>query len=458
MKLNKIATFTSLLLLLGVSLTYAAKDTKEKITEVHKISIVHYSGAITAAAADYFSKSFNEASSENGADLVIIALDTPGGLDSSMRVIIKGLMNLGKPAVVFVSPKGARAASAGVFITLSAPIAAMAPGTNIGAAHPVFLGGFPTGNGDKKGNKAEGSIMEDKVLNDSVAYIQSLAAKTGRNVDWAMQAVKKSVSVSAEEAIRLGLIDFIAEDMSDFIRKIDGRYAGDFGKLKLVNPVIEHRRQGPRERFLATIATPDLAMLLAGVGAAGLFIEMYNPGLVLPGVLGAMSLVLSLYSFQTLSATGAGLALLLLAFVFFIAEIKIMSYGLLTIAGALSMLIGGLMLFEPQASGGLNISANIFLSTIICLIAVVAILAYIVYNAQVRKVVVGIESLAEKIGLAKTKLNPKGKVLVEGELWEAESISGSIEIGEKIVVTEVSGFVIKVRKYSANKQSGQMEK
>lgn len=415
---------------------------------VNSISVIHYSGTITAAAADYFTVAFDALSGPDGADMAVIALDTPGGLDSSMRVIIKGLMNLNRPAAVFVSPQGARATSAGVFITMAAPVAAMAPGTSIGAAHPVFAGIFPSYGRDKnKDSETEAGIMEAKVLNDSVAYIRSLAAKTGRNAEWAINSVRSSIAVPADEAVRIGVADFMAEDIDDFIKKLDGRKAGDFGVLHICEGVkVKHIRQGFRDRFMSTVSTPDLAMLLAGAGAAGVFIELYSPGLVLPGVLGAMSLVLSLYSFQTLSASGAGIALIFLAFVFFIAEIKVMSYGLLTVAGAFSMLVGGLMLFEPQASGGLGVSAGLLIGTIISLMAVVAVLAFIVFRAQSSRIVAGIESLEGKKGTAKTDMNPKGKVLAEGELWEAESVSGSIAAGEKVIVAEVKGFRMKVRR------------
>ena len=460
--------------ILSYGIANAAENANTTLTDrettVHRISVIHYSGTITAAAADYFSSALEKAAlppEEGGADMAVIALDTPGGLDSSMRVIIKELMNLPIPTAVFVSPQGARAASAGVFITMSAPIAAMAPGTNIGAAHPVFMGAFPGSGGNnpadpedktglagkfgKKTSKQEknpasqAGVMEEKVLNDSVAYIRSLAAKTGRNAEWAINSVRKSVSIPAEEAVHLGVVDFMAADMDDFIKRLDGRKAGDFGTIRLENPEIIHTRQGWRERFLATVATPDLAMMLAGIGAAGLFIELYNPGLILPGVIGAISLVLSLYSFQTLSASGAGVALLFLAFVFFIAEIKVMSYGLLSVAGALSMLIGGIMLFEPQASGGMTISSGLLIGTIIGLLGVVAMLAYIVWKAQTGKVVSGIESLPGHKGIAKTDISPKGKVLVAGELWEAESVSGNISAGERIVVEKVQGFRMTVR-------------
>lgn len=449
MKKNKFYISAALACILSLtSFAFAAVDKKgAKIYEVKKIEVIHYAGTITAASAEYFNSAFERNKTDKGADLLVISLDTPGGLDTAMREIIKGMMGLNKPVAVFVSPQGARAASAGVFITMAASVAAMAPGTNIGAAHPVFLGGIPIGDDKRKDKKlSDDGTMSTKVLNDSVAYIHSIAQKTGRNVNWAMDAVKKSVSIPSEEAVKLGVVDFIAQDTEDFLKKLDGRKVGDFGIIKLQSPVVQHTRQNTRQSFLSAISTPDIAMFLAGIGAAGIFIEMYNPGLILPGVVGAISLVLSFYSFQNLSANAAGIVLMFLAFVFFIAEIKVMSYGLLTVAGALSMLIGGLLMFDTQASGGMNVSMQMLLSTIVCLIAVVAVLAYIVYKAQMNTIVAGIESLAGKNGICKTDLTPKGKVLCEGELWEAESIDGNIKIGESVTVTEVKGFQVKVKK------------
>ncbi|OGR67165.1 MAG: hypothetical protein A2081_05045 [Elusimicrobia bacterium GWC2_61_19] len=414
--------------------------------EVKRVAVAPYSGVITPAAAEFLSGAIDSVNAPGGADLLVIALDTPGGLDSSMRVIIKAMLASKKPVAVYVSPQGARAASAGVFISMASPLVGMAPGTNIGAAHPVMLGASPFGLGDKdgKGDKKK-DPMEEKVLNDASAYMKSITQKTGRNVEWAIRSVAKSDSISADEAVKTGVADFTAADIKEFLAKADGFSAGAFGRLRAANPSVEYFSQTRRQSFLATITDPNIAMILMSLGAAGLFIELYNPGLILPGVVGAVSLVMAFYSFQTLSANFAGVALILLGFVFFIAEIKVISYGLLTLAGAASMLLGGLMLFNTPSIGGLSISMHMLLSTVVGLIAVVAALAFIVMRAQLRRVVTGIESLKDKRGLAKTALSPKGKVLVEGELWDAESVSGDIPEGAEVTVTEVEGFKIRVR-------------
>lgn len=412
--------------------------------EVRTVLVAPYSGVITPAAAEFISGAVDKVNGPGGADLLVLALDTPGGLDSSMRVIIQKMLASKKPVAVYVSPQGARAASAGVFISMASPLVAMAPGTNIGAAHPVMMGALPQGLGGKDEKKKK-EPMEEKVLNDASAYIKSITQKTGRNVEWAMKAVAKSDSISAEEAVKAGVADFVAADLDEFLAKADGRKAGDFGALQCAKPAVEYFRQTRRQKFLATITDPNIAMILMSLGAAGLFIELYNPGLILPGVVGAVSLVLAFYSFQTLSANFAGVALILLGFVFFIAEIKVVSYGLLTLAGAVSILLGGLMLFNQPSLGGLSISMSMLLTTVTGLIALVAVVALIALRAQLRRVVTGIESLAGKKGLAKSALSPKGKVLVEGELWEAESVSGDIPEGAAVEVSAVNGFQVRVR-------------
>ncbi len=420
-----------------------------KAYEVGRAMVAPYSGVITPAAAEFVSAAVDKLNAPGGADLLIIALDTPGGLDSSMREIIKKTLASGKPVAVYVSPQGARAASAGVFIAMASPLVGMAPGTNIGAAHPVAVGGLPSGFGKDKEKGREGGgkdPVEEKMLNDASAYMKSIAQKTGRIVDWAVKAVVKSDSIPAEEAVKAGVADFIAADITEFLAKADGRRAGEFGVLKCAGASVEYFRQTRRQKFLATITDPNIAMILMSLGAAGLFIELYNPGLILPGVVGAVSLVMAFYSFQTLSANFAGIALILLGFVFFIAEIKVVSYGLLTLGGALSVLLGGLMLFNQPSLGGLAVSMNMLLYTVIGLAAVVAAVAYIALRAQLREVVTGIESLRNKRGLAKTALAPKGKVLVEGELWEAESVSGEIPEGAEVEVTAVEGFRVRVRR------------
>ncbi|MCM2266492.1 MAG: nodulation protein NfeD [Elusimicrobiales bacterium] len=418
-----------------------------KTCEVRKVVVAPYSGVITPAAAEFISGAVEKVNAPGGADLLVVALDTPGGLDSSMRTIIKAMLASKKPVAVYVSPQGARAASAGVFISMASPLVAMAPGTNIGAAHPVMIGGgSPLGGlGGKDGKKPEKEPMEEKVLNDASAYMKSITQKTGRNVDWAIKSVTKSESISAEEAVKGGVADFIAADLTEFLAKADGFKAGDFGVLRTGGAEVEYFRQTSRQKFLATITDPNIAMILMSLGAAGMFIELYNPGLILPGVVGAVSLVLAFYSFQTLSANFAGVALILLGFVFFIAEIKVISYGLLTLGGAVAIMLGALMLFNTPSIGGLSVSMHMILTTIIGLVAVVAGLAWFVARAQLRKVVTGIESLKDKRGLAKTALSPRGTVLVEGELWEAESVSGDIPAGAEVDVTAVEGFRVRVR-------------
>ncbi|HCC47618.1 MAG TPA: serine protease [Elusimicrobia bacterium] len=443
----KISLLLAALALLPQGAGAAPKKAAEKVYEVKTVLVAPYSGVITPAASEFIAGAVDKLNGPGGADLLVLALDTPGGLDSSMREIIKKMLASKKPVAVYVSPPGARAASAGVFIAMASPLVGMAPGTNIGAAHPVMIGGglpgMPGGKDGKEEKKKD--PMEDKVLNDASAYMKSITQKSGRNVEWAVSAVTKSDSIPAGEAVKAGVADFVAVDLEEFFAKADGRRAGEFGALKCPGPAVEYFRQTRRQKFLATITDPNIAMILMSLGAAGLFIELYNPGLILPGVVGAVSLVMAFYSFQTLSANFAGIALILLGFVFFIAEIKVISYGLLTLAGAASILMGGLMLFNQPSMGGMSVSMSMLLSTVIGLIAVVAGVAYFALKAQLRKVVTGIESLKDKRGLAKTALTPKGKVLVEGELWDAESVSGDIPAGAEVDVTAVDGFRIRVK-------------
>jgi membrane-bound serine protease (ClpP class) len=447
---NLIILAAALCLPAGAYAASKAPAAPEKIYEVKTVLVAPYSGVITPAAAEFFAGAVDKVNAPGGADLLVLALDTPGGLDSSMREIIKKLLASKKPVGVYVSPAGARAASAGVFIAMASPLVGMAPGTNIGAAHPVMLGGglpgLPGGKDGKEGKEEKKKDpMEDKVLNDASAYMKSITQKSGRNVEWAVKAVTKSDSISAGEAVKAGVADFVAVDVTEFLAKADGRGAGDFGAFKCAAPAVEYFRQTRRQKFLATITDPNIAMILMSLGAAGLFIELYNPGLILPGVVGAVSVVLAFYSFQTLSANFAGVALILLGFVFFIAEIKVISYGLLTLAGAVSVLLGGLMLFSQPSLGGLAVSFPMLVTTVVGLIAVVSSVAFFALRAQLRRVVTGIEGLPGAPGLAKTGLNPKGKVLVAGELWDAESVSGPIPEGAEVVVASVEGFRMRVK-------------
>ncbi len=440
--------FSSLIFSISLAVSCLAAPVKKEAAvkeyPVKKVLVATYSGVIIPIAAEYISQAVDRAD-EGGYDMLVLRMDTPGGLDLSMREIIKKMMGSKKPVGVFISPKGARAASAGVFITMASNVAAMSPGTNIGAAHPVMLSSGDMSPLKEKG-KTDKNPIEEKVLNDASAYIKSIAQQKGRNVDWAIKAVTKSDSISAAEAVEKKVVDFMAEDLSDFFSKLNGFTLEGFGKVKVDGPQTDFFDMSRRQHFLATITDPNIAMILTSIGAIGIFIELYNPGLILPGIVGAISMVLGFYSFQTLSANFAGLALILLGLVFFLVEIKVMSYGLLTIGGIVSIVLGTVVLFKNPQISGIAVSADVLIVNLIGILAVAAFLAWIVLRSQMRKPAAGIESLAGKKGLAKTALTPKGKVFVEGELWEAESVSGDIAEGAEVKVREVKGFKIIVTK------------
>lgn len=418
---------------------------------VKNVLVATYSGVIIPVANEYISSAIDKLNNESF-DILIIRLDTPGGLDSSMREIVKKMLASKKPVVVYIYPKGARAASAGVFLTVASHIAAMSPSTNIGAAHPVMLGGgldFDKTKEIKKDKDNNKSAMEEKVLNDASAYIKSICQYKNRNTDWAVNAVTKSDSITATEALKYKVIEFIAEDEKDLIKKIHNYTLDNFGLL--ITDTAEnftYFEQTPRQKFLSTITDPNIAMLLMSIGAIGIFIELYNPGLILPGVVGAMSLVIGLYAFQTLSANFAGILLILLGFLFLIVEVKVMSYGLLTFASVVSMFLGATMLFKssPQVSG-IGVDMSFLITNIVGVVLIILVIGYIIVRAQLRKVSTGVESLIGAKGKAFTDINiNSGKALVEGEIWECIAVSGEIIKGEEIEVVGVDGFKLSVRK------------
>jgi membrane-bound serine protease (ClpP class) len=298
-----------------------------------EVYVVKATGTINPGLSEYLIGSM-EKSSREGAACLVIQLDTPGGLALSMRSIVMAMLASEIPVVVFVSPSGARAASAGVMITLAADIAAMAPGTNIGAAHPVNLG-----------QKDMGKTMGDKVVNDMVAYTKSIAEKRGRNAEWAEKAVRESVSVTEKEALELKVIDLIAEDLKDLLEKIDGRELKDKGILRTKGLKTVLLRESLRDKILKTLSDPNIAYLLMMIGMAGLYFELSHPGAIFPGVIGAISLILAFFAFQTLPVNYAGILLIVVALVLFILEMKIASYGLLSLGGIISLFLGSLMLF-----------------------------------------------------------------------------------------------------------------
>ncbi|MBU1207359.1 MAG: nodulation protein NfeD [Proteobacteria bacterium] len=400
-----------------------------------QVDVIKINDMITPAIADFISRSIEQAT-KNRAECLIIQMDTPGGLDTSMRDIIKDIMNADIPIVVYVAPSGARAASAGVFITLAADIAAMAPGTNIGAAHPVAVGG---GRIDRK--------MTEKVVSDTVAYIKSIAEKKGRNAEWAEEAVRYSVSVTETEALKLNLIDLIAKDLNDLLEKIDGKTVEKpRGMIKLATKGLKTNflKMGFRGRFLAVLSNPNIAYILMMIGLVGLYFELSTPGAVFPGVIGGICLILALFAFRMLPINYAGVILILLAVIFFIAEIKVISYGLLTMGGLVSLALGSIMLFESPIPA-LRASLSVIIPTVMVTAAFFIFAMSMAIRAQMAKPATGSEGLIGEIGVARTRFDPEGKVFVHGEFWNAYS-DGTIEEGEKIRVSKTDGLKLKVEK------------
>ena len=402
------------------------------------VVVVKISGAINPAVAEYISHEISQANADQEA-LIVLHMDTPGGLDTSMRQIIKNIQGSQVPVASFVAPSGARAASAGTFITIASHIAAMAPGTNIGAAHPVNLMGG--------GGGEQAKTMEKKVVNDAAAYIRSLAELRNRNAHWAELAVVKSVSISAEEAMRLNVIDLIAGDVKALVLAVDGRevqVASVSVTLKTENLQIVYHEMNPRQKFLDIISNPNVAYILMMLGMVGLYFELSNPGLVLPGVIGAISLILALYAMQTLPINYAGLLLILFGVILFIAEINIMSYGLLSVSGVISIFLGSTMLIDSD-DPALQISRAILYPTLgLTVVLSLGIVAFATRTRSLKKLG-GAEGMLGETGRVKDALNPKGFVQVHGELWEAEA-EGPVSEGETVRVDSVEGLKIKVTK------------
>lgn len=403
----------------------------------NQIVVVKISGAINPAVSQFVSQEIHQANEEQQA-LIILNMDTPGGLDTSMRQIIKEIQNSHVPVASFVSPSRSRAASVGTFITIASHIAAMAPGTNIGAAHPVNMMGS---------NNEQETTLEKKMVNDAAAYIRSLAELRNRNSHWAELAVVKSVSISAEEAKRLNVIDLIAVNVESLALAIDGRKiqtASGVMILKTAGLEIVYHEMSPRLKMLDIISNPNVAYVLMMIGVVGLYFEMSNPGLIFPGVIGVVSMVLSLYAMQTLPIDYAGLLLVLLGALFFIAEIGVMSYGLLSLAGVISMFLGSTMLIDSE-DPAMQISKDILYPTLgLAIVFSIGILIFATRTRNLKKQG-GADGMLGEIGIVKETLNPNGRVLVHGELWEAECEAKIME-GEHVIVESVEGLKVRVKK------------
>jgi membrane-bound serine protease (ClpP class) len=399
------------------------------------VDLMTYDGVINPVAAEYITDGISASASAHH-NAVVVQLDTPGGLDTSMRIIIKAINASTVPVIVFVAPSGSRAASAGTFITLAAHVAAMAPGTNIGSAHPVSMGG---GEMDEE--------MKKKVENDAAAYIRSIADKRGRNAAWAEEAVRKSVNVTEEEAVKLKIVDLVAADVPALLVAVDGRTVETSdGKKVLVTKGAEIVRTplSWRLRLLNALIDPNVAYVLMLLGTYGLLYELMSPGAILPGVVGSICLILAFYAFQTLPINYAGLLLILLAIILFVAEIKVPSYGLLTVGGIVAMFLGSVMLMKSQLPY-LRVSLTVIVPSVLG----TALFFLFVVGMAVRtfgaRPVTGAEGLVGGHGIARSDLAPTGTVFVHGELWEAQS-GEAVRQGDEVVVTAVKGLRLQVKR------------
>ena len=420
---------TTKLLHLAVMLVVLA-GTNTVFAQQSEVYIIRVADAISPGTADFI-KSGIKTAEENRAACVIIELDTPGGLAESMRLIVQNILASKVPVVVFVYPGGARAASAGVMITMAADVAAMAPGTNIGAAHPVGAGG----------KDIDGS-MSEKVINDMVAQAKSVAEKRDRNAKWVEDAIRESVSVTETEALKENIIDLIAVDTDDLIKQLNGREIKGRGILKLDDVKKVTIKETLRTKILKTISNPNIAYILMMIGLAGLYFEFSHPGAIFPGVIGAIALVLAFFAMQTLPVNYAGILLIVLAIIFFIMEMKITSYGLLSVAGVVSLLLGSLMLFKGSTPE-MKLSLQVLIPTIIVISGFFIAVAGLVFRAQISKPMTGSTGLVGEIGVVKKALTPEGKVFVHGELWNARA-KDPIDKDAKVRIVQVVNLILEV--------------
>ena len=401
-----------------------------------KVLLIRVDGAIGPATAEYIISSISRAET-GGAAALIIEMDTPGGLLESTRKIVQGILGSSVPIIVYVAPSGARAGSAGVFITLSANIAVMAPGTNIGAAHPV--GG---------GLEDTSSVMSNKVTNDAAAFVRSIAQKRHRNVSWAENAVRRSISNSDSEALRKGVVDLISPSLDSLLKEIDGESVETSSgtiKLKTADAEVEFVPMDWREKFLGTISDPNITYILMMIGIFGIMFELFNPGSILPGIAGAISLILAFYAFQTLPINYAGLALIALAIILFIAEVKVMSHGLLAVGGVISLFLGSVMLISSPFEL-VSISLSVIITTVIVATIFFMGIIGLGLKAQRRKSATGFEGMIGEDGLVVSEIIPGkvGQVHVHGEIWKATS-DEALKAGDRIEVESFSNWILKVK-------------
>jgi membrane-bound serine protease (ClpP class) len=422
--IGRLATLLALLLLGAVPAAAAAP-----------VATIQIDGVISPVTLRLVEAALARARSERAGALVI-QLDTPGGLERSMRAICQRLLNAEIPVIVYVAPTGGRAASAGVFITMAAHVAAMAPATNIGAAHPVALGGGV----DKESLR--------KIENDAAAFARTIAAERGRNAEWAEKAVRQSVSATEREAVRLRVVDLIADSVPDLLDKVDGRTvktARGAVTLQTRAALVKPIEIGFRDRVLNVISDPNVAYVLMMLGMLGLFFELSNPGVILPGVIGGISLILAFFAFQSLPINYAGLLLILFGIALLIAEIMVISHGVLAIGGIVAMALGSLMLFDAPELG-FRVSWWVILPTVGATAGVLLFVVTAGIRALTARSSLGAPALVGQTGVARVALSPEGQVLVQGELWRAVVRGAPVEEGSRVRVVDVNGLTLTVEK------------
>jgi len=405
------------------------------------VDVVYLDGVINPAMGDYIIRGIKQA--EKDGAILIIQIDTPGGLDGPMRKIAQQIMAADIPVIAYVGPSGARAASAGVFVAYSSNLIAMAHGTNMGAAHPIFMSPF----GSSGGGPQE-KIMSEKATNDMVASIRSISIKRGRDSNWAEDAVRKSVSISSQIAFEKKIIDIMADDISALLLQIKGKKVPVGKREVTLNPQLGEVKKinmTTTEKFLFTITDPTIAFILFLLGLLGLYYELSNPGLILPGVVGGISLILALYAFGTLPINYAGVFLLVFSFVLFIADIYAPTHGFLTAGGIISLVLGGFMLI-PAGPANLSVSPWAIFGAAAILGGFFLVMIFFLLSTFKIKSISGKQGMMGAIGTVTKELNPEGMVMVEGELWKARSNAGAIAKGEKVKILKVQNLKILVEK------------
>jgi membrane-bound serine protease (ClpP class) len=409
------------------------------------VNVVTIKGSINPASSSYIQQAIAQSESEN-ASAVLIELDTPGGLLASTKDIIQAILNASVPVVVFVSPQGAWAASAGTFITLAGHVAAMAPGTSIGAASPISA----TGGGGEQDEKGERkNVAEEKAEKFTTAFIEAIAKQRKRNVEWAARAVRDAEAIPQDKALEIGVIDLIASDRADLLRKLEGRQveiAGKPRKLALKDAEVRVIEMSPLTRFFDLLASPDVAVLLVMAGLLGLYIEFQQPGLIMPGVAGAVCLVLAAIAFQILPFSWVGLLLMLLGAGLVAAEVFSSAYGVLFAVGIVCFLLGGSMLFDMPELSDLNVSFwSVLVPSVAGFALFTGLVIYAVGRTLMRAQTVGVSELLGLVGKSATPLAPEGKVFVRGEYWTARA-DEEIPAGARVEVTAVEGMRLRVRR------------